>query len=225
MKKLIMTLAAALIAFTGISRADEYPDISIGDLKKAISEKKVVVIDVNGSDSYKAAHIPGAVDFESSKEKLATALPKDKGALVVAYCGGPKCSAYKSAAKAAVALGYTNVKHLSAGISGWTEAGEKTEKAKEEKKKEKGASTDAEKHTFVATFSGVVCASCESHVSAAIAKAGGSDVKFEKGAKEDTQKVTFVAAGACNKTAQANIVTALGDQAKSYVVQEVALVK
>ena len=36
---------------------------------------------------------------------------------------------YKTAAEKAVALGYTNVKHLSAGISGWKEAGEKVEKA------------------------------------------------------------------------------------------------
>jgi rhodanese-related sulfurtransferase len=36
--------------------------------------------------------------------------------------------AYKSAATKAEELGYTNVKHLSAGISGWKEAGEKTEK-------------------------------------------------------------------------------------------------
>lgn len=136
MKKIIMTLVAALVAFTGISRADEYPDISIGDLKKAIAEKKVVVIDVNGTASYNQAHIPGAVNFETSKEKLASVLPKDKGALVVAYCGGPSCNAYQAGAKAAVALGYTNVKHLSAGISGWTEAKEKTEAGAP--KKEKG---------------------------------------------------------------------------------------
>ena len=135
MKKFIMTLLAATLALTGISRADEYPDISIGDLKKAIAEKKVVVVDVNGSDSYKAGHIPGAIDFEATGEKLASALPKDKSALVVAYCGGPSCNAYQAAAKAATKLGYTNVKHLSAGISGWKSAGEKTEKPKEEKKK------------------------------------------------------------------------------------------
>ena len=51
MKKFILTLTAALLAFAGISRADEYPDISIGDVKKAIAEKKVALIDVNGSDS------------------------------------------------------------------------------------------------------------------------------------------------------------------------------
>jgi rhodanese-related sulfurtransferase len=64
------------------------------------------------------------------KADLAKALPADKGALVVAYCGGPSCGSYAAAAKAAKELGYTNVKHMSAGLSGWKSAGEKTEAAK-----------------------------------------------------------------------------------------------
>lgn len=125
MKKLI-ALAFALVASSLF--AAEYPDISIADLKTAIAEKKVTVIDVNGSASYANGHVPGAVDFTAQKDSLASALPADKNALVVAYCGGPKCNAYKAAAKQASELGYTNVKHLSAGISGWKEAGEKLEK-------------------------------------------------------------------------------------------------
>lgn len=125
MKKL---LAFALSLVAASAMAAEYPDISIADLKTAISEKKVTVIDVNGTDSYKAGHVPSAIDFEANSEELAKQLPADKGALVVAYCGGPSCNAYKQAAKKAEALGYTNVKHLSAGISGWKKAGETTEK-------------------------------------------------------------------------------------------------
>ena len=126
MKKILTLIAAAVVAATVF--AGEFPDISISELKTAIESKKVVVIDVNGSESYKKGHIPGAIDFGANEAKLAKVLPKDKKALVVAYCGGPKCNAYQSAAKAAQKLGYTNVKHLSAGISGWKEAGEKTEK-------------------------------------------------------------------------------------------------
>jgi rhodanese-related sulfurtransferase len=126
MKKLICMVAA--LALAALVYAGEYPDISIKELKTAIEAKKVFVVDVNGSESFEKGHIPGAVDFESVGDKLASVLPKDKAALVVAYCGGPKCMAYQQAAKAAKKLGYTNVKHLSAGISGWKEAGEKTEK-------------------------------------------------------------------------------------------------
>jgi rhodanese-related sulfurtransferase len=126
MKKLLTLLAAVFCAAQ--VQAGEFPDISIAELKSAIAEKKVTVIDVNGSDSFKAGHIPGAIDFTASKAEIAKALPSDKGALVVAYCAGPQCGAYAAAAKKAQALGYTNVKHLSAGISGWKEAGAPLEK-------------------------------------------------------------------------------------------------
>ena len=51
--------------------------------QKAIEEKKVTVIDVNGSKSFEKGHIPGAIDFASQKAELAKALPADKNALVV----------------------------------------------------------------------------------------------------------------------------------------------
>lgn len=126
MKKLIALCAVALV--TAAVYAAHYPEIQITELKSAIAAKHVTILDVNGTDSYKQGHIPGAIDFTANKQKLASVLPKDKNALVVAYCGGPKCNAYQSAAKAAKELGYKNVKHLTAGISGWQAAGEKMEK-------------------------------------------------------------------------------------------------
>lgn len=125
MKKLL-TLAFSLV-FASAALAAEFPDISITDLNKAISEKKVTVIDVNGSQSYKAGHVPSAIDFASTQD-LSSVLPKEKDALIVAYCGGPSCNAYQKAAKKAAELGYTNVKHLSAGISGWKKEGQPLEK-------------------------------------------------------------------------------------------------
>lgn len=126
MKKLLAFLAAAVLAVN--VTAGEFPDISIDDLKSAIKAGKVTVIDVNGSKSFEKGRIPGAVDFAAVQKDLGSVLPKDKNALVVAYCGGPSCKAYTKAANAAEKLGYKNVKHLSAGISGWLQAGEKTDK-------------------------------------------------------------------------------------------------
>lgn len=120
MKKFLTLLAgASLLAVTAL--AGEFPDISIAELQASIKEKKVTVIDVNGTESFKAGHVPGAVDFEATPD-IAKVLPADKKALIVAYCGGPTCNAYTEAAEAAQKLGYTNVKHLSAGISGWKDA-------------------------------------------------------------------------------------------------------
>ena len=127
MKKLFATLCALTLSSLAVFAGD-FPDISIAELKRAIAEKKVVVIDVNGSDSFQRGHVPTAVDFSSVKDKLGAVLPKEKDSLVVAYCGGPSCNAYTRAANAAKDLGYTNVKHLSAGISGWLQAKEEVEK-------------------------------------------------------------------------------------------------
>jgi len=108
--------------------AAEFPDITIPALKTAIAEKKVVLLDANGTESWESGHIPGAIDFSAKEDKLASLLPKDKSVLVVAYCANPQCPAYRAAAFAAKKLGYKNIKHLVAGIQGWKSAGEKTEK-------------------------------------------------------------------------------------------------
>lgn len=136
MKKIIAFIAAGIMGLTAAT-AGEYPDVSVKEVKEAIKEKKATIIDVNGSDSYAKGHIPGAIDYAANKAELVKALPKEKDALIIAYCGGPSCGAYAAAAKAAKDLGYTNVKHMSAGISGWMEAGEKTEAAKKGKKEKK----------------------------------------------------------------------------------------
>lgn len=118
----------AVVASTLLAFADDaFPSISTEDLKQAIAAKKVVLLDVNGTDSWQEGHIPGALNFDKVEGKLAKVLPADKNALVVAYCGNERCSAYKAGAAAAKKLGYTNVKHYSKGIAGWKKAGEKTE--------------------------------------------------------------------------------------------------
>ena len=128
MKTLFLALILACAAtLTGADMA--IPDISHDDLMAAVKEKKAIIIDVNGSDSYKAGHIPGAHDWQVVKGDLAKHLPADKATLIVAYCGNEKCGAYKKAAEAAMALGYTNVKHYSKGIAGYKSSGAPLETA------------------------------------------------------------------------------------------------
>ena len=120
--KILTTLFSFLLVSSALF-AGEYPDISVKELQNALKEGKVAVIDVNGQKSFSRGHIPTAIDFSSQGKKLSSLLPKDKNTLVVSYCGGPGCRAYKRGADAAAKLGYKNVKHLSAGISGWKRAG------------------------------------------------------------------------------------------------------
>lgn len=121
MKKIIPLLILTL--FSSSLFAGEYPDISIKELQQAIKKGAVAIIDVNGANTYNKGHIPTAIHFSSVGKKLAKSLPKNKDTLIVSYCGGPGCRAYKRGADAAAKLGYKNVKHLSAGISGWKKAG------------------------------------------------------------------------------------------------------
>ena len=125
MKKLLVFAAAFVLAASAY--AAEFPTITISDLKTAMATKHIVLLDANGSESWQSGHIPGAIDFSATKDSLAGLLPKDKDTLVVAYCHNPQCPAYRQAAEAAKKLGYKNIRHLTAGIMGWKDAGEKTE--------------------------------------------------------------------------------------------------
>jgi rhodanese-related sulfurtransferase len=100
-----------------------FGEVTLEELKGLVESKAVVLLDANGTDSFKAGHIPGAIDFESAEATLGTVLPADKGALVVAYCGGEQCNAWKQAATAVAGLGYGNVKHYKGGLAGWKDSG------------------------------------------------------------------------------------------------------
>ena len=126
MKKILIPF---ILIWTAVSlQGQDFADISIEDLQKAILAKKVAIIDVNGQKSFQNGHIPGAINFSSQKQALKKLLPSNKNTLIVAYCGGPSCRAYHRGAKAAAELGYSNVRHLSAGISGWKKSGNKVAK-------------------------------------------------------------------------------------------------
>ena len=127
MKKLVSLFAITLMAVS--SYGADFPDVSIKEVKALAESRQAVIIDVNGTESYEKGRVPGAVNYDAVKDKLASTLPADKNTLIVAYCGNPKCKAYKEAAEAAAKLGYKNVKHMSAGIKGWKDAGEKVEKS------------------------------------------------------------------------------------------------
>jgi rhodanese-related sulfurtransferase len=127
MKKLLALVCTLAIGAVALAQ-EKFPDISHDELKSAVAANKVTLLDVNGTSTYEKGHIPGAIDFTKTKDSIATKLPKDKGALIVAYCANENCTAYQQGAKAAKELGYTNVKHYAKGIMGWKDAGEPIEK-------------------------------------------------------------------------------------------------
>lgn len=129
MKRLALALLATL-ALTAPAFADATlaPEISLEDLKKAVESKSAIIIDANGEDMYKSGHIPGAIHFAKVEGKLESVLPQDKSKMVIAYCGGPMCTAWQEAAKEAKAKSYTNLRHFKGGIKGWKDAKQPVEK-------------------------------------------------------------------------------------------------
>ncbi len=87
---------------------------------------RVFVVDVNEPDNFAEAHVPGAklVAYDALK---AEDLPVDKSKTVVFYCWSPECPAGEKAAQSAIAFGYTDVRCMKAGITGWQDAGLHTE--------------------------------------------------------------------------------------------------
>lgn len=108
-------------------------NISVDELDalmtKSRQAKKPVVqtVDVNGKTTReKMGVIPGSVMLTSSAKYSVDELGADKNKTQVFYCSNEKCSASKTAAKRAVANGFSDVRVLPKGIKGWKTAGQKT---------------------------------------------------------------------------------------------------
>lgn len=92
--------------------------ISCRDVSHLLPQLRAVVIDVNSTSRWALAHVPGArnldpVHFDASD------LPAEKHTALVFYCSNFLCRKAPTAARRAKAMGYTDVRVMSAGIQGW----------------------------------------------------------------------------------------------------------
>lgn len=87
---------------------------------------RVHVIDVNEDITYNEAHVPGA-ELVAYDKITVDVLPVVKTTTLVFYCWSPECPAAGMAAKTAMELGFTDVHCMRAGITGWQDAGLRTE--------------------------------------------------------------------------------------------------
>jgi rhodanese-related sulfurtransferase len=103
--------------------------ISPAELRDLMQNESVTVIDVNLRQSWLRARVPGAVSLDPVAYGE-TDLPPHRDSILVFYCSNFMCRKAPHAACRAKAMGYRNVRVMSAGISGWlgaslpTEAGE-----------------------------------------------------------------------------------------------------
>jgi rhodanese-related sulfurtransferase len=105
-----------------IARLMGLQTVSPAELQQRMRNGGVTTIDVNSRESWTSARVPGArhLDPASFEERD---LPADKDAALVFYCSNPLCRKAPNAARRAKAMGYRNVRVLSAGIGGWIGAG------------------------------------------------------------------------------------------------------
>ena len=100
--------------------------ISPDRLHDLIKDQSASVIDVNSRQSWSSARVPGARNLDPTSFSDGD-LPPQKDAVLVFYCSNPLCRKAPNAAKRAKGMGYSNVRVMSAGISGWLSAGLPTE--------------------------------------------------------------------------------------------------
>jgi rhodanese-related sulfurtransferase len=95
--------------------------IAPSELKAVLPARDVVVVDVNDRSRWLTARVPGSINL-SPMTFADDDLPSDRDTPLVFYCSGYLCRKAPNAAKRAKAMGYTNVRVMSAGIDGWVGA-------------------------------------------------------------------------------------------------------
>ncbi len=138
MKAVVLALALAAAPFAGCSntkKPDDHaaakktvPVVTVAELDTMIGKQACTPVDANGPTTrQKKGVIPGAIRLSDYETFSATELPADKARPLVFYCANEQCGASHTAAEKALASGHTDVRVLSAGILGWTEAGKPVE--------------------------------------------------------------------------------------------------
>ena len=98
---------------------DSYQQITAEEAKSMMEEQPdAVILDVREQDEYDAGHIPGAVllPVDTINEETAASVIPEKDTVVLVYCRSGNRS--KTASKALVDLGYTQIYEFG-GIKDW----------------------------------------------------------------------------------------------------------
>jgi rhodanese-related sulfurtransferase len=144
MKNILLIGAFSLCGFAGLGGCAKSTDApsaaasktaeaslamtSVDEVDHAIATGACTPVDANGDQTRKKmGTLPGAVLLTDSDNYNPSELPTDKTKALVFYCGGTACMASHGAANRAIALGYSNVKVMPDGISGWVKAGKKVQ--------------------------------------------------------------------------------------------------
>ncbi|MBI5549037.1 MAG: hypothetical protein HY901_34570, partial [Deltaproteobacteria bacterium] len=119
-----LVAAASTAAF---AQSEPVPFITTEELKPLMAaapkDWKHVLIDTRARVEFSEGRIKGAINLPAGDtERKLGELVKDKLRLLIFYCNGPRCTKSSKGAKAALALGYSNVKIYNEGLPAWAKA-------------------------------------------------------------------------------------------------------
>ncbi|MDQ3569107.1 MAG: rhodanese-like domain-containing protein [Actinomycetota bacterium] len=98
--------------------------ITLEELKSALDEGSVVVLEALPPEYFEKEHIVGAHNLPLDDiDTLAPELVPDKEQAIVTYCSNTSCNNSTVAAERLHSLGYRNVRTFAGGKEEWTGAG------------------------------------------------------------------------------------------------------
>jgi rhodanese-related sulfurtransferase len=101
-----------------------HPTISRDELRHAIQDGGVTVVEALPPMYYEDAHLPGAVNLPHDRvRELAPALLPDRDAAIVVYCASLACQNSGVATRELIAIGYRDVREYAEGKQDWLDAG------------------------------------------------------------------------------------------------------
>ena len=99
------------------------PPVTLDELREAIADPAVVVIDAQGDGGFERGHIEGAVDFDlEDVAGQAASVAPDLGTPIVLYCTDERCLGSEFVGTQLVEAGYTDVRRFPGGIAEWAGA-------------------------------------------------------------------------------------------------------
>lgn len=98
------------------------PSLTVTEVADRVRSAEARLFDCNPPREWMRGHIPGAVNLDPVAFHSAE-LPAAADALLVFYGADDSCGAAAYAARRAVAMGYTNVRVMRAGLAGWANDG------------------------------------------------------------------------------------------------------
>jgi rhodanese-related sulfurtransferase len=124
--------------FDGTLRdSDKTPELSTSELRAALTDPNVVVLDARAPEEFAVSHLPGARNVPgkpglppsryTADIRAVLELVPDKGRHLVLYCNGPYCGRSKRLAAELSSAGFAYVRRYQLGIPTWRAIGGATQ--------------------------------------------------------------------------------------------------